>query len=315
MIANEWGVVLMLLAAAAAPAETSAPEARPLREVQRLPRTDGVGAWVVPIRCDAAGNLFVLPMPPRPPAVPRDVVRVAVRGPELTRFDVGAAPEVRGAAGARTHAVAVDGRGSLHAVVSISADERLARQYVVSFDAAGRYRSAMAVDPLEMEVDAIEAFPSGAFLLQGHRGPTPRLAVLSRGGLADVPLAPPGDAAPSRFDFLARGGDGRVYAARRVGTSIVAIDDTGRSREAFALAPAFVEQRVDGLWASGRRVVVAYEDEAAPGHPVRLAVYDVGAGRLAAVYGPVEGLPACYEAGPADTFTFLRPDVRSRLSP
>lgn len=312
-------LLLALLAAASGYAMTPPPPfpVTPLREVQRLPRTDGIAVWVVPARCDLAGNVFLLPMPTATAVPPRDVVRLAVRGPAVLRFDIGAVPDLRAVGAVQTRALAVDPRGGLHAVVSTPTEERrAARQYVVSFDPSGKYRSATEVDPSrEMEIDAIEVFPSGAFLLQGRRGQANRLAVMSRGTLQDVSSATPGEGAASRFDYLARGGDGRVYAAQRDSGSIVAIDDRGRSREAFAVSPVFAEQRIDGLWASGRRVVLAHEDETDPKRRSQLAVYDVVSARLAATYGPVEGMPACYDGSSPETFTFLRPDVRTRLSP
>jgi len=303
---------------------------------------NGVAAWVDPARCDQDGNLFFLTVPqvdardsnrapgssqsrPRPPS---EIVGVSADGKKVTHFDPGSAPVFVGADELRTVTTAVDSHGILFALVWGPRGQASGRQHIVSFDKSGRYVSRVEIESDEISVEQFEIFGTGEFLLRGVRNDAskvavvsggrfvPRLAVMSGGGapLRDVLGLPdeagpesskdPDPSAPPEFDYMIRGGDGRIYLARAGASFIYAIEASGQSQEAFPMARTPRNLRLAGLRASGGRLVATCRDERSRWWMV---VYDVALRERVGLYGPVDGQPICYEyTGSTDEFTFLR---------
>jgi len=212
---------------------------------------------------------------------------------------------------------ALDPDGNLH-VVGRTADG----QYIVSFDASGKYKSKVAIDPEQVVVQEFAVFKSGAFLVAGRslqqRGR--RLAVMSAGGgWHEVVL--PGDPASKKglspkdaikalgMSFAQPAPDGRVYFA--VGTAtgpVFPISPSGEVGEGIELVPPRPDAMLVGLLVSHGRLAATYAtgSEESPMN-TWASVSDLATGQHVALYGPLPGSVLCYESvsGFPDRFTML----------
>jgi hypothetical protein len=300
------------------------PETTPLREVDKVPFTDGGWfAWREPAHCDGDGNLIVVPVPaadPRIPAArqkrPDAILRVSRDGKKKTTIDPtrGSFP---GASEAVTVATTIDSGGSVHALLWIPGErERTFR--IASYDNSGEYRSSVKIDPEEIQVGDFEAFGSGEFLLFGVAmlpKVETRLVVLdSSGNLHDVlgvavddPTKEP--EAPKRPPQMAPGGDGSIYLVLDGEDAVYVVNPSAQIRRAFTLDATPRDWRRVGLKAAENRLaVVYYQAPANEGHggSFWMAVYDVLSGERQAILGPVNRPPLCYSRqSDRDTFTVL----------
>lgn len=297
-------------------------------------------AWLNPARCDTSGNVFVVPVPeadPRdaknpsaPPLYPKklgDILRISADGKKRTRFSPATVPALANADEITTVAMSLGPGGTLFALVWARRGEASGGHYIVSFQETGQYRSHIEVDDDDMAVQRFEVFGSGEFLLRGVRfSGSPRAAVMPASGglLQDVVFLPAVDSEvaatpPKLSDHLGRGGDGRIYFVPEGEDSVHVIAPSGLSERAFRLAPVPRTWQLMDLKAAGSRLALMYFEER-PGRDsgrVSIAIYDVHFGERLAVYGPVSGVPVCYESsGLQDQFTLLK-DGRHlvRLSP
>jgi hypothetical protein len=309
-------------------------------------------AWRPPVVCDGDGNVFLVPVPtvdPRdlngPPAQARytkkpcDILRVSADGKETTLIKPDAVPAFANADLVTTTSIALDARGSLHALVSVTREESR-NQYIVSFDSLGQHISHRRIDLDEILVHRFEVLGSGEFLLTGLRlGAGPRVAVMAGEGdsLRDLSVfeddksetapaamqnedqarppvaspaqrpAPPPASLPDR---LARSGDGRFYLVPRGedSKSVHAIEASGQSRFAFNLSPMAPNLRLVDLMAAGNRLSAVYYEERPESRAFFwLAVYDITLGERLAVYGPAPAIPICYKRTEGeDEFTLLK---------
>jgi len=309
---------------------------RTLRSTTVAELRESFMAWVAPARCDADGNVFLLLVPPLgprgssgPTTPPRDaetrrVLRISADGGDASYLDPARLAAFEDVDQVTTGSIALDPQGALFLLAWVpergSFGRYASRQYVVSFDWWGRYRSRVALDPEEIAAGALEIFGSGEVLLLGHHTgwDAERIAVLHPGGrLRDViglPLEETAQrVASQRVKYVARAASGRIYFASADLTSVHVIDAVGHSRPAFDLAPMPGTQRLVGLSAAGPRLAATYfektpETEAATGGGrYSVAVYDLKRGERAAVYGPIHGSPLCYAyAESEDRFTVLQ---------
>lgn len=311
--------------------------ARPLRVLRSVSFSDETYvAWVNPARCDEDGNVFLLgvrPLRPRgsasastapPDNPPRRVLRISADGTTTTSFDPARLALFEDADEVTTGSIALDPSGTLLllAWVPRSGPYDGSRQYIVSFDKAGRGRARQELDPRRMAAGAFEVFGSGELLLLGRR-PEPdaeRVAVLSPAGrLRDV-IGLTRDANANRaappeptLDHMVRAADGRIYFVRSDEATVYVVEPVGYAEPAFDLAPTPGTWRLTGLNADGPRLAATYFEEtpatkaATGGGRHFVAVYDLTLGERVAVYGPVPGLPVCYAyTGSEDRFTVLR---------
>jgi hypothetical protein len=253
---------------------TTSPSATPLRTVGRVPFSDhDAFAWIHPALCDGDGNVVLVTVPeadPRDlknlPAMPQftkspgDVTVISADGKKRTVLSLSAVPELADAEQVTTMSSAVDSTGTVFALVWAARPERLGRQYIVSFDRTGRYRSHIDVDLDEMTVQRIGMFGSGEFLLKGVRSSgNPRVATMPGigGSLQDV-ITSGDDRRRDRAtdvtrvsDRLARAADGRIYFLPEGDHSIYAISPTGASEKVFKLPPVSRKWRPFDVKAAG----------------------------------------------------------------
>jgi hypothetical protein len=330
-----------------------APATIPLRELSHteISGQGGLVAWADPTRCDSDGNVYFLLAPhttPREvesaaragrslPLSPRQVVRISVDGRKSTTFDPGLGSKLADASTLTTLGMAVDPQGTLYLLVwatwgSVGGETEKSGQYIVSISDEGKVRSQVEVDWHEMLVHQLEVFGSGAFLLRGRRtgSDEARVAIQSASGgaLQDVMgwsgypttlVEEPSGTGAVTYDYMVRGGDGRIYFAEQNGQhdriSVYSFGASGDNGRAFDLQPLGRDERLLGLLSAGDRFAAAYL-EARPGHegsPSELrgswwiGVYDNAADAgLQAVYGPAPAEPVCYQrSGSEDRFTFL----------
>jgi hypothetical protein len=112
-------------------------------------------------------------------------------------------------------------------------------------------------------------------------------------------------------DNVVRGGDGRIYfvPASDERPHVHAIAPTGLTEHVFRLDQMPRNRRLVELKAAGRRLAATYYDDQSKENRARLwiAVYDVGLGERQSVYGPVSGMPFCYDVvDHQDRFTILK---------
>lgn len=321
----------------------------PLREVgtARFAESGTFLAWVEPALCDAKADVYLVLAPyakPREvgaaraagrdlPLVPRQVLRIRADGKQRLTIDPAKCRRLDGKQ-LTTGGLAVTPDGSpLLLVWATWGEAGKGAQYLVPFDSKGECRSPVEVDWHEILVEQFEVFGSGDYLVRGRRTETsePRIAVLSADGtnLRDIvgwagqPSVFPDDEAaddsPHRFDFMARGDDGRIFVAEqdpsRDEVVVYAFAPSGVTETLLGLKPMPRDRRLMGLRSSGGRIAAVYfaegpEAESPSGEPrgrAWIAVYDSGAGgELQRLYGPAPGVPVCYErSGSEDRFTFV----------
>jgi hypothetical protein len=314
----------------------------PLRTVSTVPLSLGsYFAWSGPSLCDEDQNLYFLVMPrpqsPNGTTKPREVVRISADGKTKTTFDPAASSKFVGAEEVTTTGMALDQAGRLFTLVwarwvEKGSQAEKGRQYIVSFDRKGEYRSHFEVDWEELLIQQFAVFGSGQFLMRGvrpHSGET-RMAIASSGGqtLEDV-RGWGGDLSkvlddPDQLEFgpIVRGGDGRIYVTQKdaqQGRDVVhALGPSGESEEVFKLRPMVRDSRLMGWRAAGDQFAAEYleaghEAEGASSGDQKgrwwIAVYgSSGDGvELKSVYGPAPGPPVCYQhTASADRFSFLK---------
>jgi hypothetical protein len=340
-------VCLALIASGGSAAESpkrtapTFPAATRLRTLGRVPFAPDDGlTWIHPALCDADGNIVVVTVPdvdPRDlknlPAAPRytknpsDITVISADGKKQTVMTVSTIRELADADQLTTMSSAMDSMGNVFALVWAARPEQLGRQYIVSFDRTGKYRSQIDIDLDEMTIQHIAVFGSGELLLKGVRPDgTPRVAVMpSIGGALQDVIPVNADATADRSaerlavsEQLARGSDGRIYFLAEGGRSIHAIAATGTMEEVFKLAPVPRNWRPFDLKVAGNRLAITYQQEGRTADTGRfwVAVHDAALGERLALYGPERDPAACYEAvGRDDRLTMLRGGHLVRLAP
>jgi hypothetical protein len=336
---------------APASAEAFATPLRALSTAQAQFSRDGFFAFVNAPHCDQIGNLYFLLAPhakPREveaaakagrdlPLTQRQVLRLSADGKKKAIFDLARIPNFADAKTVSTGGIAVDPHGTLFLLVWATwgggdQPER-SGQYIVSFDDKGEPRSQVEVDWREITIQQFEVFGSGQFLLRGRRTrpSEPRIAVFSgdsaklqdlaswTGDPSDIPDDVPAAGTTPRFDYMARGGDGRIYVAEQDAQSdeaaVYAIGPHGDIETVLDLQRTPRDRRLIDFRSSGNSLAAVYE-ETAPGSDSSsgeqrkrwwIAVHDnLPGGELQALYGPVPGPPLCYQrTGSQDRFTFL----------
>jgi hypothetical protein len=338
-----WGSAL---AGDTAPRPTAAttrdqPVAIRLRETHTVTFSwDDWFGWVNPARCDGDGNVFFVPMhradrsdakksaaAPAPP-VPSEILRVSAEG-KSTLIRPARAPVLAFAdevTAVHTLRTAVDPGGTLFALVWAARGNEDGRQSIVSFDETGRYRSLVRVDVNEIVASEFEVFGSGEFLVWGQRPwGGPRVAVMPPAGgrLRDVAFVPGIESAKAAAQaklpsHVARAGDGRIYFVPEGEESIHVVGPSGRSERAFRLARVPPNWRLADLEAAGPHLAAVYSEKQNDDRGIAwITVYDARDSVRRAVYGPVAGMPVCYDrSGDEDHFTVLRDGkFLVRLSP
>jgi hypothetical protein len=242
-------------------------------------------SWVNPARCDANGDVFVVPIPeadprdvknksvpPRYSKKPRDIWKFSRDGRKITVFDLASVPVLTDAKEIDTRGIALGPDGSVFALVWAprerplgTGDQVTGDHYVVSFQGTGKYSSQIQLDEDEISPVRIDVFGSGELLLQGvdPQG-RPRIGVMSAMGgrlqdLFGTPEVETGDTArppEKQLHHLARGGDGRIYYVREDDSSVYAIASTGLTERVARLTRMPRGWQLVGLLAAGTRVAV-----------------------------------------------------------
>ncbi len=306
----------------AASSERRSTHSRPLRVTAERTVDDAQPFSLIsgPCRCDAAGNIFFVPVAHQGSggvATPDTVVEISGTGRKSTRFSLGSVEHL---SGARIVTTALDGGGDLY-VLARSQSEKGAKQSVVSFDSQGKYRSKIDVDIEEIVVDNFAAFGAGAFLLAGERPHSPggaRRAVLAADGtLRDVWLPESGANRENTVDtgemftsFAEVGPDGRIYFARNTDKSdVYSISSSGEIDKLFDLVPPRRNARLTAIKISRNRLAAIYQiDVPETGTSSReVSIHDLSTGETLASYGPIPNLVMCYQSTEAlpDRFTLF----------
>jgi hypothetical protein len=279
-----------------------------------------------PFRCDSEGNVSFVPYSPaRPQAATSSTlaVRISADGKKTTRFSVAGGLGLDYFADVGIEAIALDNAGSLYALTDVQTRDG-SRQFVVAFDADGRYKSKVEIDPEEILVDRFGVVGSGEILLSGYRPrrTTQRIVVMAAGGgrLRDVvvptessgeegPTSSPNPETPT-VEHVEAGPDGRLYVGPdAIAGPVWAISSSGTVTGKFALAPPKRDVKLVGIRVSIGRLAAIY-DESRPGSSSSwrwIVVHDLSTGEHTDTYGPVTKLVMCYQSGRGlpDRFTLL----------
>jgi hypothetical protein len=323
-------------------AEETAPTA--LREVEsvRIGQWDkGWFAYVLPVHCDGPSLYFRLIQPlserdtdapgRNPSSTPRRVTKLSADGKNRVELDPARSPKLAAANSLLTADVAVDEHGSVFLLVwatwyGATPQSDAYKQFVVSFDRKGEYRSVVEIDHEEFSAHQLQVFSSGAFALRGRRAGSAQttVAILSPGGgLKDVvrwpgrPSADDSELPGAGPEYLVRGEDGRVYftdfEAQDDFVTIYALRDTGDSEPVQKLPRRLSGGRSlqDLRWADRRFAATYFEADESRGEGQGrywIAVADEGGeGSPRAIFGPAPSTPTCYQHSDAgDRFTFFK---------
>jgi hypothetical protein len=201
-------------------------------------------AFQGPSRCDADGNLYLLPRPSETSGRSTNaVLRISAAGVK-SEFDLPTALDLRTGETARINAMALDVEGAVYVLGVFGSDET--RRSIISLDNQGHVRSKHVLDESTMAVDRFAVFRGGDFLLVGRHPSTsePRIALagVSR-PLQQLswPFTPSGHA-PARI-YVEPGSDGNVYVAQETGTRVYAISEAGEVSGHFELASSATERK------------------------------------------------------------------------
>jgi hypothetical protein len=305
----------------------------PLRELDTVVFSqDTYMAWAGEPLCDQSGNVFIQTMPYLPPGSeeelpePNAIMRISADGKTKTSFDPTIVTGFADARSVRTISAAVDKNGDLFVLVWVYTGDAEGEggNYIVAFDKKAKPKSHVKIDPYQLIVQRFEVFGSGDFLLYGHRmhRNATRLAILPSGGgdIAEVVDSQSVDFEDSSpYALMTRGAAGRIYVAGQDGDgAIYAISAYGErenasfgySREGSTLVAMPAGQKLVALMESKHRVAAVYFEAPSGDRAGRswITVYDdvAGFGERQVVYGPVEGMPICYQRkGSRDRFTVL----------
>jgi hypothetical protein len=268
-------------------------------------------AFQGPSRCDADGNLYLLPRPSETSGRSTNaVLRISAAGVK-SEFDLPTALDLRTGETARINAMALDVEGAVYVLGVFGSDET--RRSIISLDNQGHVRSKHVLDESTMAVDRFAVFRGGDFLLVGRHPSTsePRIALagVSR-PLQQLswPFTPSGHA-PARI-HVEPGSDGNVYVAQETGTRVYAISEAGEVSGHFELVrPQSESTSLVSLYLSGRRLAAVHMGKRpdSRGSVNRwVVVQDVSTGEHLAMYGPITKMLTCYRSlGTVDQFTML----------
>jgi len=303
------------------------PIQRNLAPVDRTPTSHDAGAFWLPTKCDADGNIYLRPAPERDAPIlkiGRDGRSISVSSasvPNLATTGIGY--------------FAVDQSGTIHQLADFSGERD---RFIVHFRPDGTYISRTRLElgtAVSWRTSQIAVFTAGTFLVAGQieadatQNGRPFTGIFSSDGtlLKEVRLpdddnlggegkAGAGAAGPDMSRAVASGSaesapDGNVYLMRRTSPVIVyAISPGGEVIRRFTVIPpgdGFFP--IAPLHISGARMAILFDDDRGK-HTVK--VVSLGGDELAAYGTPMDKdrtgpILACYTSD-HERFTFLGTD-------